>query len=97
MPLPYARASNPRACSDCLKKLLSRDVFGQRTLTGREVFSLLVCLDTTKFVLLSVFSHMQTICQNTWTKPLPKKAKCPLPVDVRRSETSLLKLPIVSP
>ena len=62
---------------DCLKKLLSRDVFKQRTLTGRDVFALLLCLDATKFQLLIyiVFSRMQTICQNIWAKPLPKKAK----------------------
>lgn len=28
-----------------------------------------------------------------WAKPLPKNAKSPLPVDVCRSKTSLLKLP----
>ena len=94
MPLPFAQASNARACFDCLKKLLSRDVFEQRTLTGREVFSLLVYLAATKFVLLIVFFHMQTICQNIWVKPLPKKENCLLLGDLRCSKTSLLKLPI---
>ena len=28
-----------------------------------------------------------------WAKPLPKNAKSPLPVDVCRSKTSLLKFP----
>ena len=60
-------------------------------------FFLLVCFDANKFVLLIVFSYMQTICQNIWVKPLPKKAKCPLLGDLRCSKTSLLKLPIVSP
>ena len=81
MPSPFARASNARACFDCLKKLLSRDVFEQRY----------------QFVLLIVFSYMQTICQNIWVKTLPKKAKYPLLGDLRCSETSLLKLPVVSP
>ena len=56
MPLPFAQASNARACFDCLKKLLSRDVFEQRTLTGREVFSLLVYLAATK---LGLEGHSQ--------------------------------------
>ena len=53
--------------------------------------------NATKFVLLIVFSYMQTICQNIWVKTLPKKAKYPLLGDLRCSETSLLKLPVVSP
>ena len=73
---------------------LSRDVFERPTSTGSELFSLLVCLDANKFVLLSFFSPLKTIYSRVSTKPLPNDAKSPLPVDVRRSKTLLLKLPI---
>ena len=74
---------------------LSRDVFERSTSTGSELFSLLVCLDANKFVLLSFFSPLKTIYSRVSTKPLPNDAKSSLPVDVRRSKTLLLKLPIV--
>ena len=74
---------------------LSKDVFERRTSTGSEAFSLFICLDTTKFVLLSFFSPMKTIYLRVSTKPQPNAAKSQLPVDVRRSKTLLLKLPIV--
>ena len=73
---------------------LSKDVFERRTSAGSEVFSLFICLDTTKFVLLSFFSPIKTIYLRVSTKPQPNAAKSPLPVDVRRSKTLLLKLPI---
>ena len=72
---------------------LSRDVFERRTSTGGELFSLLVCLDANKFVLLSFFSPLKTIYSRVSTKPLLNDAKSSLPVDVRRSKTLLLKLP----
>ena len=75
---------------------LSRDVFERRTSTGSELFSLLVCLDANKFVLLSFFSPLKTIYSRVSTKPLPNDAKSSLPVDVRRSKTLLLKLPTVN-
>ena len=34
---------------------LSKDVFERRTSTGSELFSLFICLNTNKFVLLSFF------------------------------------------
>ena len=74
---------------------LSKDVFERRTSTGSEVFSLLICLDANKFVLLSFSSLIKTIYPRFSTEPLPNDAKSPLPVDVRRSKTLLLKLPIV--
>ena len=74
---------------------LSKDVFEGRTSTGSEAFSLFICLDTTKFVLLSFFSPIKTIYPRVSTKPQPNAAKSPLPVDVRRSKTLLLKLPSV--
>ena len=68
-------------------------MFERRTSTGSEAFSLFICLDANKFVLLSVFSLIKTINPRVSTKPLPNDAKSPLPVDVRRSKTPLLKLP----
>ena len=56
--------------------------------------SLFICLDANKFVLLNFFSLIKTIDLRVSTKPLPNDAKSPLPVDVRRSKTLLLKLPI---
>ena len=72
---------------------LSKDVFEGRTSTGSEPFSLFICLDANKFVLLSFFSLMRRIYPRVSNKPLPNNAKGPLPVDVRRSTTLLLKLP----
>ena len=74
---------------------LSKDVFERRASTGSEAFSLFICLETTKFVLLSFFSPIKTIYLRVSTKPQPNAAKSPLPVDVRRSKTLLLKLPNV--
>ena len=73
---------------------LSSDVFARRTSTGSEPFSLLVSLDVTVFILPSVLILIETICPKICSKSRLKSAKCPLPIDVRRSKTSLLKLPI---
>ena len=51
---------------------------------GSEAFSLFICLDANKFVLLSFFSLLKTIYPRVSTKPLPNDAKSPLPVNVRR-------------
>ena len=72
---------------------LSKNVFEPRTSTGSEAFSLLICLDANKFVLLSFFSLIKMIYQRVSTEPLPNDAKSPLPVEVRPSKTLLLKLP----
>ena len=40
---------------------LSKDVFDQRTSTGSEDFSLVICLDAMQFVLLSFFTLIETI------------------------------------
>ena len=73
-------------------------VFEQRTLTGSGSFSLSICLDScldgTKFVFPSVLTLIETIYPKICSRAQPKSAKSPLPVDVRRSKTSLLKLPI---
>ena len=75
---------------------LSSGVFERRTSTGSELFSLLIRLHATKFVLLSVFTLIETIWPIICSKSLPRSAKSQLPVDVRRSKTSLLKLPILA-
>ena len=67
--------------------------FEQRTSTRSYAFSLLICLDSTTFLLLSVFALTDTIYPKILAKPLPKNAKSPLPVDVRRLKTSLRQLP----
>ena len=89
-------SSGCRRSLRCLISLLgslSKDVFEGRTSTGSEPFSLFICLDANKFVLLSFFSLMRRIYPRVSNKPLPNNAKGPLPVDVRRSTTLLLKLP----
>ena len=73
---------------------LSSDVFERCTSTGSEVFSLLTCLDDIKFVFLSFFTVIEAIWLKICAKPPSKNEKRPLPVDVRRSKTLLLKLPI---
>ena len=73
---------------------LSKDVFEGRTSTGSEPFSLYIYLDANKFVLLSFFSLTKRIYPRVSNKPLPNNAKGPLQVDVRRSTTLLLKLPL---
>ena len=77
---------------------LSIGVFEQRTLTGSEPFSLSISFDATKFVWLSVFTLIETICARICSKSRPRSAKSQLPVDARRSiqrccATLLLKLP----
>ena len=62
---------------------------------SKDVF-LYICLDANKFVLLRFFSLMKRIYPRVSNKPLPNDAKGPLPVDVRRSTTLLLKLPIMN-
>lgn len=57
---------------------------------GSDVLSLLICFEATKFVLLSVFILIGTICPKIWVKSMRKNAKSPFPVDV-------LKLPNLFP
>ena len=75
---------------------LGSDVFERRTSTGSEPFSLLVSLYATLFILPSVLILIETICPKICSKSRLKCAKRPFPVDVRRSKTSLLKLPNIS-
>ena len=79
---------------DALLWSLSSAVFEGHTSTGSELFSLLMSLDATIFVLPSVFILIETICPKFCSKPRLKSAKSPLPFNMRRSNTSLLKLPI---
>ena len=74
-----------------LIRSLSKGVCGRRTSTGSESFSLLIYLDATKCVLVSIFTIIETNCQKIWEKLLPSNAKRPLLVDARRSKTSSLK------
>lgn len=64
-------------------------VFKQRTSNVSEPLKLLICLDATKF-----FTLNETICPRICSKSRLKNAKSPLPANVRRSETSLINLPI---
>ena len=57
---------------------LSSTFFERRTSTGSEPFSLLICLDATKFVLLTVFTLVEMICPNFCSKSQLKCAKSPL-------------------
>ena len=52
----------------------------------------LICLGTNKYVLLSVFTLKETICSQICSKSRLKSSKSLLPVYVRRSKTSLLKV-----
>ena len=54
---------------------LSMRVFETPTATGSELFSLLTCLYTTTFTLLSILSPLQMISIKTWETPLSLHAK----------------------
>lgn len=54
---------------------LSKGVFERPTSNGSESFSLIVCLDDTKFVLFIVFTLIETIWPKMWAKLLSKNAK----------------------
>ena len=74
---------------------LSKRIFETRTTTGSELFSLLTCVHTTTFTLLSIVSLLQKISIKIWKTPLSWHAKCSLLVAVCVSKTCVLKLPIV--
>ena len=57
-------------------------VFERRTATGSNAFSLFISLDATIFVLMSVITHIETICPKILTKPRPKNAKRSLSVGI---------------
>ena len=60
-----------------------------------SLFSLLICLDATKFIWLSVLTLTETICLKVSSKSQLKCAKGSLRIDVRRSKRLLLKFPII--
>ena len=62
---------------------LGSEVFVRSTSTRSEPFSVLKCLDATKFVLPSFFTLKEAICSNICLKTRLERAKSPLPVDVR--------------
>ena len=84
--------NEPGKCGETIGSLSSY-VFERCTSTGSEPFSLLISLDATVFLLPSVLILIETICLKVYSKSRLKCAKSPFPVDVRRSKTSLLKLP----
>ena len=57
-------------------------------LTGGEASSLFICLDATKFVLLSFFSLIKTIYSRVFEQTTSNDAKSPL--DVRRSQNAVV-------
>ena len=63
----------------CFKGSLSKEGFEQRTPTGSKAFSLLLCLDATKFLSLSVYSYSDKFPPKMWAKPPHKNTKSPLP------------------
>ena len=73
---------------------LSTHVFETRTAPGSALFSLLTCLHTTIFTLLSIFSPLEIISIKIWETPLSWHTKGSLPVAVRVPKTRVLKLPI---
>ena len=85
-----------KVCVELCLQLTSREFKAKTflkgcTSTGSEPFSLFICLDANKFVLLSFFSLIKTINPRVSNKPLPSDAKSPLPVDVHGSKKLLLK------
>ena len=58
--------------------------FERRTSSGCKPFSLLICLDTSKFSLLSFFTLIKTVCPKICSKSRLISVKSPLPVNVRR-------------
>jgi len=63
------------------------------TASGSELFSLLTRLHTIKFTMLSTFSRLWMISIKMCETPLSWHTECSLPVAVRVSKTSVLKLP----
>ena len=55
--------------------VLKFPIFEQCSSKGSEPFSLLICHDATKFVLLTVFTVIDRICQNICSKSRLKSAK----------------------
>ena len=67
--------------------ILTKGVFERCTPTGKETFSLLICLEATTCGTLNVSTLLETIWWKVWARALLSNAKSPLPVDVRRLKT----------
>lgn len=65
------------------------DVFEAQTATGGELFSHSTCHHATTFILLSLFSVVETISFKIWERPMPWRTKCSLPVSIRALKTLL--------
>ena len=76
-----------------IRGFFSKDVFERLTSTGSESFSLSLWRVATIFVFPSVFSLAETICPKICSKARPRIATRPLPVDVCRLKTWLLRSP----
>ena len=77
----------------CTTRELKHARFETQTATGSELFSLLTCLYTTTFTLLSIFSPLEMISVKSGRHHCPDTQKCSLPGAVRVSKTRVLKLP----
>ena len=64
------------------RELKHTTFFGHVRKAEDNYFSL-SCLLTTTFILLGIFSLVETISLKIWVGPLSQRAKCPLPVSVR--------------
>ena len=64
--------------------------------TGSELFSLLTCLVTTNFILLSICPPLEMISFNIWETKLSWHAKCSFPDTVHGSKTSIVCLNYLS-
>ena len=55
-----------------------------------------MCVDATKYVVLSVFTAVETICTYIWAKAFPnlRMQEVHFPVDMSRLKTPLLRLAI---
>lgn len=67
-----------RSClSIALKRVLMQRQCGATYVNRNEAFPALICLDAIKFVLLSFFSLINTICLGIGAQPQPKNGKNP--------------------
>ena len=69
-------------------------VFEMQTATGSDLFSLSTCLQSTTFIVLSIFSPLEMISIKIKETPLSWHVKCSLPVAAHVSKTCVLELPI---
>ena len=65
----------------------ARDMFKPRTTTGSDLFSFRTSLHIATFILLGIFSPVETISLKNWERSLSGHAKYLLPVLIRRSKT----------